>query len=73
MALDSPFIIKLYSTLQSEQYCFFLLELVKGGEFYQHLLTFTTFSEPWARFYAANVSLAFDHMHQTGNLKDILF
>lgn len=66
LALDSPFIIKLYSTLQSEQYCFFLLELARGGEFYELLLTYTTFSESWARFYASNVAVAFQHMHSRG-------
>jgi len=64
--LDSNFIIRLYSTMKDRQCCYFLLEFVNGGEFYELLRTFTYFSNSYAQFYAANVVLAFEHMHNHG-------
>lgn len=64
--LDSPFIIRLFSTMKTKQCCYFLLEFVNGGEFYELLSLHTYFSDAFAQFYASNVVLAFEHMHAQG-------
>jgi len=63
LRLQSRFVIHLYSTMQDKQHCYFLLELVSGGEFHHHLLYYTKFEVEWAQFYAANVVLAYEYMH----------
>lgn len=61
---DSPFIVRLLATYKGEQHVYFLLEAAYGGEL------FTTYEklqiygrEPHARFYAACVIEAFQHLH----------
>jgi len=63
LRIQSRYVIHLYSTMQDNQYCYFLLELVSGGEFHHHLLYYTKFELPWCQFYAANVVLAYEYMH----------
>jgi CRP-like cAMP-binding protein len=61
---DSPFIVKLYATYNFESTVCFLLELLLGGELYA-TYTRENFwgSEVHAKFYAAIVILAFEHLH----------
>jgi len=61
---DSDFIIKLFETYSDDQSCWFLLEVALGGELY------ATYSRKGfhgklkhARFYAAAVVFAFEHLH----------
>jgi len=61
--LDSPFIVKLYETYNSDKYLYFLLEVVLGGELFTVLRSRTVFDESTARFYTASVVFAFDYMH----------
>ena len=60
-----PFVLKLYATYQDPNMCYFLLELVQGGELFSRL---AQQPEGWvddkeAAFYAACVTSAFEHMH----------
>jgi len=64
--LDHPFIIKLYSTMQDLQKCFFLLELSSGGELFKLMRDQPRFNHDRVRFYTASVTLAFEHMHSRG-------
>lgn len=64
MIADSPFIVKLYATYNWQDDIAFLLELLLGGELYatytrEHLWG----SEAHAKFYAAVVICAFEHLH----------
>ena len=63
MMLDSPFIVKLYETYNSDKYLYFLLEVVLGGELFTVLRSRTVFDESTARFHTASVVFAFDYMH----------
>lgn len=64
--LDHPFIIKLHSTMQDLQFCYFLLELSPGGELFKLLRDQPRFGHDRVRFYTASVTLAFEHMHGRG-------
>jgi len=63
--VDSPFIIKLYSCYNRAQSLFFLMEVALGGEL------FTLYNDhnlhgkvAHAKFYAASVLCAFEHLHE---------
>eukprot|EP00928_Gymnodinium_smaydae_P093855 TRINITY_DN781_c0_g1_i4.p1 TRINITY_DN781_c0_g1~~TRINITY_DN781_c0_g1_i4.p1 ORF type:complete len:782 (+),score=190.77 TRINITY_DN781_c0_g1_i4:47-2347(+) len=67
---DSPFVVKLYETFNGDQSLYFLLELALGGELYATYNKKNLWGkEPHAKFYAAGVVFAFEHLHQ----KKIIF
>jgi len=66
LAVHHPFIIQVFGTYQDDQFCYFLLELVTGAEFFETLITYLKFDIPSTTFYAANVVLAFAHLHKHG-------
>jgi len=66
LELDSPYFVKLFSTTQTQQHLILIMDLVDGGEFFHYLLTKSRFPEHQAIFYATNVILAFEHMHERG-------
>jgi serine/threonine protein kinase len=51
------------ATFNEKDYLYFLLEVCLGGELFTLLRSKTLFDEPVARFYAAQVVLAFEYMH----------
>eukprot|EP00484_Ammonia_sp_Unknown_P020043 CAMPEP_0197031174 /NCGR_PEP_ID=MMETSP1384-20130603/10257_1 /TAXON_ID=29189 /ORGANISM="Ammonia sp." /LENGTH=1169 /DNA_ID=CAMNT_0042460665 /DNA_START=118 /DNA_END=3627 /DNA_ORIENTATION=+ len=61
--LDSEFCCRLYGTYQDTLNIYFLMEPVLGGELFTVLRWNKRFSEKTARFYAACVVLAFEHLH----------
>lgn len=61
--LDHPMLIKLYTTYKDDNSLYFLLEPIMGGELFSYLRDKTLFEEHVAKFYASNVVLAFEHMH----------
>jgi CRP-like cAMP-binding protein len=63
LALDHPFILKLYTTFKDRTHLYFLVELALGGELFTYLRRKDHFEEPVARFYIASVVLVFQHMH----------
>ena len=48
--LDSPFLIKLHSAFQDEQFCYFLLELGLRGSLWDQLERSRRFNEEYTRF-----------------------
>lgn len=66
MALQHPFLIRLYATFQDKNCIYLLLEVSLGGELFSLLRSRTLFDEPTARFYAAGVVVAFEYMHARG-------
>lgn len=63
-SLDHPFIVTLAGTFQDERYLYMALEYVVGGEFFTHLRNVGKLENPDAKFYAAQVSLIFEYLHQ---------
>lgn len=61
--INHPYIAKLYLALQDQQYIYFVLELLQGGELFTHLRNKGKFNEVAARFYAATVVYAFSTLH----------
>eukprot|EP00930_Biecheleria_cincta_P075998 TRINITY_DN631_c0_g1_i1.p1 TRINITY_DN631_c0_g1~~TRINITY_DN631_c0_g1_i1.p1 ORF type:complete len:767 (-),score=194.45 TRINITY_DN631_c0_g1_i1:168-2468(-) len=61
---DSPFIVKLYETYNSDQHLYFLLELALGGELYATYNRKNLWgNEKCAKFYVAGTLFAFEHLH----------
>lgn len=62
-----PFIVDLKYAFQSEGKLYYVLEYLCGGDFFQlfsdhHFM----FEESWARFYACEIVLALQYLHQQG-------
>ncbi|CAF3167892.1 unnamed protein product [Rotaria socialis] len=62
-ALSSPFIVKLLYTFKDNSYLYLGLEFVPGGELFAHLRALGRYSEDMARFYSAQIVLAFEYLH----------
>jgi len=68
LTFDHPFLTKLYATYKDRDRLYFLLEPSLGGELFSILRARTMFDEDTARFYAAQVVLAFEMMHSKNYL-----
>lgn len=63
--LDSDFIVRLHASYQDENYIFFMLQPVFGGELYDVYTDRGFFGKlDFARFYIGCVTFALEHMHQ---------
>lgn len=61
--LNHPFMVKLLATFKSKNLLFFLLEPVLGGELFTVLRRLRMFNVGQAKFYAAQVVLMFQYLH----------
>jgi len=61
--LHHPFLVGLECAFQSVEKVFFVLPYLQGGELFEHLTNSRRFSEERARFYAAEICLAVEHLH----------
>ncbi|RKO87241.1 kinase-like domain-containing protein, partial [Blyttiomyces helicus] len=61
--LDFPFLVSLLGTFQDSTNVYFILEYVQGGELFTYLRKSGRFSNNIARFYAAEVVMAFEYLH----------
>jgi hypothetical protein len=64
--LNSPFVTKLYYCFQSVEYLYMVMEYCNGGDIYSLLRSMGTLDENWTRFYAAEITLALEHIHGLG-------
>jgi len=62
-SIHHPFIVNLYRTFQDDQHLYLLQEYVIGGEMFFHLRRQKRFSNSVAKFFAAEIILAFEYMH----------
>ncbi|KAF9181842.1 hypothetical protein BGZ51_005144 [Haplosporangium sp. Z 767] len=62
-ALQSPFIVGLKFSFQTTTKLYLVQDFMNGGELFFHMQNEGTFSEPRARFYAAELVLALEHLH----------
>ena len=63
-----PYITTLYSCFQNKDHLFFVMEYMSGGDLMAQLDEVQVFSEERAKFYAAEITLAVQFLHQHGIL-----
>ncbi|KAL0087874.1 kinase-like domain-containing protein [Phycomyces blakesleeanus] len=64
-----PFLVTLWDTFQDDSHLFMVMDYVPGGELFRILRKQKKFSESAARFYAAEVILALEYLHE----RDIIY
>lgn len=63
-SLDSPFLVGLKFSFQTDADLYLVTDFKSGGELFWHLQRETRFSEERARFYVAELVLALGHLHK---------
>jgi novel protein kinase C epsilon type len=63
-----PFITTMYSCFQNKEHIFFVMEYMSGGDLKEQLNEVGIFSEKTTKFYAAEISVAVEFLHQRGIL-----
>ncbi|KAH8916312.1 kinase-like protein [Atractiella rhizophila] len=61
---ECPFLLGLKFSFQSETELFLVMDYKSGGELFHHLQKEGRFTEDRARFYTAEIVLAFEHLHK---------
>jgi len=61
-----PFLAGLYYSFQSENNLYFIMDFINGGEVFHHLSQEGSFSEDRAKFYAAEILLGLEYLHNSG-------
>lgn len=64
MMIEHPFIVNLVSTFQDDKRLYMLMEFVNGGELFSYLRREGRLSLEFARFYSAEILLAFQYLHE---------
>ena len=67
--LDHPFIVKMAGNFQDERFLYMILEYIVGGEFFTHLRKAGRFDNSTAKFYAAQIAMIFEYLHN----QDIIY
>ncbi|KAL6309612.1 kinase-like protein [Sparassis latifolia] len=63
-SLESPFLVGLKFSFQTDTDLYLVTDFKSGGELFWHLQRETRFSEDRARFYVAELILALEHLHK---------
>ncbi|CAD6583463.1 MAG: hypothetical protein TREMPRED_003571 [Tremellales sp. Tagirdzhanova-0007] len=61
--IDHPFVVNLRYAFQDDENCFFVLDLMLGGDLRFHLDRAGAMNEETVRFYIAEIALATDYLH----------
>ncbi|ELP88442.1 hypothetical protein EIN_229750 [Entamoeba invadens IP1] len=61
--LHHPFLVNLYYSFQTPTHLFYIIDYCSGGEFYFYLQKNRKVGENTAKFYAAQILLAIEHLH----------
>ncbi|KAF8737749.1 hypothetical protein AX14_012321 [Amanita brunnescens Koide BX004] len=62
--IDHPYIVNLRYAFQDDENCFFVLDLMLGGDLRFHLERMGSMSEEAVRFYVAQISSALAYLHE---------
>jgi serum/glucocorticoid-regulated kinase 2 len=61
--LNHPFLVSLKIAFQNDDKIYFVMEFMKGGELFQHLRRYKSFTEEQTKFVTACIILALGHLH----------
>ncbi|GFZ46109.1 hypothetical protein JCM24511_04355 [Saitozyma sp. JCM 24511] len=61
--IDHPFVVNLRYAFQDDENCFFVLDLMLGGDLRFHLDRAGAMNEEVVRFYIAEIAMAVDYLH----------
>ncbi|KAJ4473748.1 kinase-like domain-containing protein [Lentinula aciculospora] len=64
--VDHPFIVNLRYAFQDDENCFFVLDLMLGGDLRFHLERLGSLQEDVVKFYVAQLSSAIEFLHEIG-------
>jgi serine/threonine protein kinase len=64
--MNSLFVVQLYYAFQTPSKLYLIMDFMNGGELFFHLRKDKKFSENRAKFYAAEIILALEHLHSKG-------
>ncbi|KAI9142864.1 kinase-like domain-containing protein [Paraphysoderma sedebokerense] len=67
--IEHPFLVNLFCTFQDSGNLYMVMEYISGGELFSYLRRSQRFSNNVAKFYAAEVVLAFEYLHS----KDVIY
>jgi len=62
--IDHPFLMKMHWAFQTEHKLYFVMDFLRGGELFFHLKNERRFTEPRAKFYAAEILMALGELHR---------
>jgi hypothetical protein len=62
--LDSPYVVKLYSTFQSRNHIYLVMEFLNGGDCAALLKAMGQFDEPWSKQYITEMIQGLEFLHQ---------
>ncbi|EKX46291.1 hypothetical protein GUITHDRAFT_94389 [Guillardia theta CCMP2712] len=62
--VNHPFIVQLHYAFQTANRLCFVMDFINGGELFSYITREKHFSEPRARFYAAEIILALEYLHK---------
>ncbi|KAH8921672.1 putative camp-dependent protein kinase catalytic subunit [Atractiella rhizophila] len=67
--VNNPFMVNLFCTFQDERNVYMILDFIQGGELFYHLRRSGRFTPDVARFYASNILLGIEYLHE----RDIIY
>ena len=61
--LNHPLLVNMYGIAQNERFLYIVMEYIPGGELFTYLRTVQNLKNDDAKFYAAQITLMFEHLH----------
>eukprot|EP01125_Pyxidicula_operculata_P015498 TRINITY_DN5260_c0_g1_i2.p1 TRINITY_DN5260_c0_g1~~TRINITY_DN5260_c0_g1_i2.p1 ORF type:complete len:366 (-),score=78.59 TRINITY_DN5260_c0_g1_i2:1300-2397(-) len=66
MRINHPFLMRLHYSFQTPDKLYLVMDFVNGGELFFHLQKDRRFSEERSKFYASEIVLGLQHLHENG-------